>query len=270
MEAFAGMVANGFIVLINCIDWFRSRKLSPTDLILICLGLSRLTWHALAMLHGVMIFIFRCIYTLNHKDLKLPVLWFITDNINLWFATWLSALYLLKIATFSHPVFLQVKLRFSGLVPWLLLSSVVFSVFMTIVIMESNSGLALSVLCDNVSALYPSVHGVILILINPKLRQAWVRMIQHLKRGTIPPPPAGEGTLEKLLPPLTPEEAHLTQDARGCGLLGVSSPFYNGHSDLERPGGGRQALGSLGLNKPLLEFSPLLLRWTHTFGILPY
>nr|XP_028568743.1 taste receptor type 2 member 123-like [Podarcis muralis] len=29
------MVGNGFIAIVNCIDWFRSRKLSPADMILI-------------------------------------------------------------------------------------------------------------------------------------------------------------------------------------------------------------------------------------------
>ncbi|XP_015263251.1 PREDICTED: taste receptor type 2 member 10-like [Gekko japonicus] len=33
----------------------------------------------------------------------------------------------------------------------------------------------------NVSAVYPSGHAIILILINPKLKQAWVRMMHNLK-----------------------------------------------------------------------------------------
>ncbi|XP_060092489.1 taste receptor type 2 member 7-like [Heteronotia binoei] len=56
-----------------------------------------------------------------------------------WFATWLSVFYLAKIATFSHPIFLQVKQRFSGLVPRLLLGSVVFSAIMTLVVVASLS-----------------------------------------------------------------------------------------------------------------------------------
>nr|XP_056704416.1 taste receptor type 2 member 7-like [Euleptes europaea] len=295
METLTGMVANGFIVLINCIDWFRRRKQSPTDLILTCLGFSRLLWQATLMLHMTRVSFFQHIYILQrgHLRLMIAIMWLFTNAINLWFAAWLSVLYFVKIATFSHSVFLRAKLRFSGLVPWLLLSSVVFSAFMTIIdtaetssqftvvdrykllltnscdsetetpLSSSHFGITviatnfmpsviflssmilliislwkhirhlqrsgirvrdlstqvhlsaikalasfailylssfvaltlqstlawksndpsrrLSVLFHNVSALYPSVHAIILILINPKLKQAWVKMIQRLK-----------------------------------------------------------------------------------------
>nr|XP_056704417.1 taste receptor type 2 member 7-like [Euleptes europaea] len=133
METFTGMVANGFIVLINCIDWFRSRKLSSSDLILTCLGLFRLMSLATVMVHETMLSLFPFIYILHHGYLMLATVWIFTNTITLWSATWLGVLYFVKIATFSHPVFLQAKLRFSGLVPWLLLGSVVFSVFTTII-----------------------------------------------------------------------------------------------------------------------------------------
>nr|XP_056704430.1 taste receptor type 2 member 140-like [Euleptes europaea] len=45
IETVVGIIANGFIVLMNYMDWFKSRKLTPPDLILTCLGLSRLAWY---------------------------------------------------------------------------------------------------------------------------------------------------------------------------------------------------------------------------------
>nr|XP_056704435.1 taste receptor type 2 member 104-like [Euleptes europaea] len=292
METLIGMGANGFIVLVNTIDWLRSRKLFMTDLILTSLGLARLVWLAVAILYVAMHSFFLDTYLLDHVHLMFTIMWLFTNNVNFWFAAYLGVWYLTKIAIFSHPVFLQVKRSFSLLVPWLLLGSVVLSAFMTIIIITglktgssiynpfkslvSNSNeseirkppfiesfiiLAIvqnviplvlfvfsiifliislwkhmrhlqrdgvstsdlntkahltaikalvsfailylfsfaaivsestltwemknpalsSVFFNNVSALYPSGHAIILILLNPKLKQAWVRVMHHLK-----------------------------------------------------------------------------------------
>ncbi|XP_060092480.1 taste receptor type 2 member 1-like [Heteronotia binoei] len=299
LETLIGTVANGFIVLVNCIDWFRSKKLSPTDLILVCLGLSRLMWQALVMLHVTMVSFFLHTYLSEPVHLSVVIVWSFTVTVNLWFAACLGVWYLMKIAIFSHPLFLQVKQRFSSLIPWLLFGSVVFSALITIIafarpisdlaicdpyflllnnsydseILESrtcmelvisrivpnvipsviflsstilliislwkhtrhlqhngigvrdlntnvhlsaikalvsfavlylSSWLAISLqtilhwrrsngswaplFSRNISAAYPSGHAVILILINPKLKQAWVRMIHRVKCHVSEPP----------------------------------------------------------------------------------
>nr|XP_056704433.1 taste receptor type 2 member 9-like [Euleptes europaea] len=108
METLIGMGANGFIVLINVIDWLRSRKLSMTDLILTSLGLARLAWQAVAILFVA--FILQTEESFAYNELH-------------WTAT----------------------------------------VF------------------ENMNAAYPAGHAIILILINPKLKKAWFRMLQHFK-----------------------------------------------------------------------------------------
>ncbi|XP_015284762.1 PREDICTED: taste receptor type 2 member 40-like [Gekko japonicus] len=284
-EILVGMVANGFIVLINCIDWFRSRKLSSNDLILTCLGLSRLAWLVIMILEGMENFFSLGNRVWNDAHPMPPIMWIFTNSANIWFATWLSVFYLAKIAIFSHPIFLQVKQRISALVPWLLLGSVVFSAMTAVILMTSlNNGFSIrspandseskkpgcsnyvgiltvatnlipfliflsstillitslwkhirhvqcngigvrdlniqvhltaikalasfavlylssflaiisqevliknnmdhswSVrLLDLVVAAYPAGHTIILILINPKLKQTWVRMLHHVK-----------------------------------------------------------------------------------------
>ncbi|XP_060092478.1 taste receptor type 2 member 104-like [Heteronotia binoei] len=294
METLVGMVANGFIVLIGCIDWFRSKKLSPTDLILTCLGLARLAWLAVVILDVTTFSFFLHTYVLNHVYLMITMVWFFIYNVNITFATWLSIFYFVKITTFSHPLFLHAKQRFPALVPWLLLGSVAFSAFMAMTIlavsssslitcdfsklflnnsygsdaevlhkcwrlfiavtvpnvipsvlflsftvllivslwkhirhlqhdgistMDLNTNVHLraikalvsfavlylssfvgisteailffgntdgswtSAIFQTIIALYPSGHAVILIVINPRLKQAWVKMIHHLKCG---------------------------------------------------------------------------------------
>ncbi|XP_077202610.1 taste receptor type 2 member 8-like [Paroedura picta] len=137
IEILAGMVANGFIVLMNYIDRFRSRKRSPSDQILTCLSLSRLAWLAIMILNKRTHLLHVGIHLCPYMNLAISVVWIFTQSTNVWFATWLSVFYLAKIATFSHPVFLQVKQRISRLVPWLLLGSVVYSAMVAIVIVTS-------------------------------------------------------------------------------------------------------------------------------------
>ncbi|XP_077202611.1 taste receptor type 2 member 8-like [Paroedura picta] len=292
MESLTGMIANGFIVLVICVDCFKGKKLSSADLILGCLGLSRLMWQAIVILKVTLTFFFKSIYTQDDVRLTLIILWLFTNTVNLWFATWLSVLYFVKIAIFSHPLFLRAKQSFSGLVRWLLLGSAVCSALLDVVIVVASDyslstcnpykidpsngsdadtniphsctyfiiltiapyflpmGIFLSssvllitslwkhtrrlrcssadprdlssqvhlaaikalasfavlflasfvavtsqylliwtqrerhwtsILFENVSAVYPAGHGVILIVINPKLKQAWVRMLRYLK-----------------------------------------------------------------------------------------
>ncbi|XP_060092487.1 taste receptor type 2 member 7-like [Heteronotia binoei] len=129
------MVANGSIFLINFIDWFRSRKLSPIDLILICFALSRLLLQATVILQVTLFILLN--NSLSNSAYTLTGIWIFVNIVNLWFAACLSVFYLAKIAIFSHPLFLQVKRRFSGLVPWLLLGSVISSAVKTIILTTS-------------------------------------------------------------------------------------------------------------------------------------
>ncbi|XP_025059030.1 taste receptor type 2 member 40-like [Alligator sinensis] len=53
--------------------------------------------------------------------------WMYLSILSLWFATWLAVFYCVKITSFNQPLFLWLKLRFSGLLPWLILGSLLVS-----------------------------------------------------------------------------------------------------------------------------------------------
>uniref|UniRef100_A0A670K9C5 Taste receptor type 2 n=1 Tax=Podarcis muralis TaxID=64176 RepID=A0A670K9C5_PODMU len=132
IETLIGMVGNGFIVIVNGIDWFRSRKLSPADMILSCLGFFRFLFHAVVIQYAISILFFMKTDQFKHLKVAYYTSWLFINTADLWLGTWLSVLYCVKIANFSHPLFLQMKRRFPGLVPWLLLGTVVFSAISTI------------------------------------------------------------------------------------------------------------------------------------------
>ncbi|KAG6925848.1 taste 2 receptor member 7 [Chelydra serpentina] len=121
-----GFVGNGFIVVINCLDWIKSRKISSSDMILIPLSTSR------CVLQGTLILY---IYSLYFSDIRklaplntaCVILWMFVNHASLWFSTCLSVLYCMKIISFTQPLLLRMKQRIYGMVPWLLLGSVLVS-----------------------------------------------------------------------------------------------------------------------------------------------
>ncbi|XP_060125088.1 taste receptor type 2 member 1-like [Zootoca vivipara] len=249
IETLIGMVGNGFIAIINYIDWFSSRKLSPADMILSCLGLFRFAFHAIGIQTAILLLFFIDTFQMRNIYIACSASWAFVNTANLWFAAWLSVLYCVKIANFSHPLFLQMKRRFPGMVPWLLLGTVVFSaitttiktiMFFPCIIFFSSSILLLTSLWRHknhlrnsvrdvrtevhlnaikalasfsilyvssffveilatfftwngmqaiemnflllhVVAAYSSGHAIILIFINPKLKQESVKMLHQLK-----------------------------------------------------------------------------------------
>ncbi|XP_066222301.1 taste receptor type 2 member 41 [Saccopteryx leptura] len=118
-----GILANGFIVLVLSREWRRFGRLLPSDMILISLGVSRFCLQFLGMVHN-----FYCLahpkesrHSLIRKLFRIH--WHFLNLATFWFSAWLSVLFCMKIANFTHPTFLWLKWRFPRSVPWLLLGS---------------------------------------------------------------------------------------------------------------------------------------------------
>ncbi|XP_074858066.1 taste receptor type 2 member 40-like [Carettochelys insculpta] len=124
IECIVGIMGNGLITAVICIDWIKGSKLTSCDMILGSLGISRflcqcvITVESFIFLH----FLENC----NVFQMIFPLMVFL-NYLCLWFATWLSVFYCVKIATFSQLLFLWMKQRISSLVPWLLLGSLFVS-----------------------------------------------------------------------------------------------------------------------------------------------
>nr|XP_034953095.1 taste receptor type 2 member 40-like [Zootoca vivipara] len=102
-------------------------------MILSCLSLFRLAFLAIVIQNAIFLLFFKDTFQKRDVFIAFDASWAFVNTADLWFATWLSILYCVKITNFSHPLFLQMKRRFPGLVPWLLLGTVVFSAIVTTV-----------------------------------------------------------------------------------------------------------------------------------------
>ncbi|XP_004626120.1 taste receptor type 2 member 13-like [Octodon degus] len=118
-----GNLSNGFIVLINFIVWVNKRKLSSVDQILMLLAISRI-----GLIWEILVSWFQSAYLFPQQQqlLEFSVYsWILLNHFSLWLATVLSIFYLLKIASFSSPIFLYLKWRVKKVILIILLGSLV-------------------------------------------------------------------------------------------------------------------------------------------------
>ncbi|XP_021778912.2 taste receptor type 2 member 19-like, partial [Papio anubis] len=133
-----GNFANGFIALVNSIEWVNRQKISSADQILTALAVSRvgLLWVILLLWYATV---------LNPDSYSLAVritttnAWAVTNHFSIWVATSLSIFYLLKIGNFSNFIFLHLKRRIKSIIPVILLGSLLFLVCHLVVVNMDGS-----------------------------------------------------------------------------------------------------------------------------------
>uniref|UniRef100_A0A4X2LV64 Taste receptor type 2 n=2 Tax=Vombatus ursinus TaxID=29139 RepID=A0A4X2LV64_VOMUR len=123
-----GIIGNGFLVVVNVSKLIQNKKLISIELLLTCLGISRLGLQILLTFQVVMSIFFAKIYRQNIYGSLFFFIWMFLNSSSFWFATCLGIFYCLKICGFTHPCFLWLKFRISKLMPWMLLGSLVISV----------------------------------------------------------------------------------------------------------------------------------------------
>ncbi|XP_068959169.1 taste receptor type 2 member 7-like [Petaurus breviceps papuanus] len=117
-EFLLGILVNGFIVLVNCIDLIKRKKLPPSDLILVSLAISRIGLSCAITWKNYLIF---TSIEVSTKVRIFDIFWILTHASNIWFTTILNIFYFLKITNFSNPLFLWMKWRIDRMVFMLLI-----------------------------------------------------------------------------------------------------------------------------------------------------
>ncbi|XP_005379672.1 PREDICTED: taste receptor type 2 member 10-like [Chinchilla lanigera] len=110
-ESVLGLLGNGFIVLVNCIDYVRKKKFSLICFILTGLAISRICVIWLITLDGYVKVFYPHMYIVGNFSEYISYLWAIFNHLNISFSTSLAIFYFLKIANFSHSIFLGLKRR---------------------------------------------------------------------------------------------------------------------------------------------------------------
>ncbi|KAM5255787.1 taste receptor type 2 member 41-like [Ctenodactylus gundi] len=133
-----GILANGFMVLVLSKEWLKRGRLPPSDMILFGLGASRFFQQGLGMMFNYFYFFCFTEFSIGFIRLFVSLFWEFLNGTTFWFGTWLSVVFCVKIANFSHPAFLWLKWRLPRLVPRLLLGSVLISFTITLLFFWGN------------------------------------------------------------------------------------------------------------------------------------
>ncbi|CAD7680641.1 unnamed protein product [Nyctereutes procyonoides] len=126
-ECIVGIIANGFIMAINAAEWIKNKTVSTSGRVLFFLSASRIALQSFTMLEITFSSTSPRFYNEDVMYDTFKVSFMFLNHCSLWFAAWLSFFYFVKIADFSHPLFLKLKWRISRLMPWLLWLSVFIS-----------------------------------------------------------------------------------------------------------------------------------------------
>ncbi|KAM8812026.1 taste receptor type 2 member 39 [Rhynchonycteris naso] len=127
-ECIIGIAANGFIETINAVEWIRNKAISTSGRILFYLSVSRIALQSFMMLKMTLHSTFPHLYNEDGVYDTLKASFMFLNYCSLWFSAWFSFFYFVKVANFSHRLFLKLKWRLAGLMPWLLQLSVFISV----------------------------------------------------------------------------------------------------------------------------------------------
>lgn len=118
-----GMLGNGFIVLVNCIDLVKRQKLSSADCILTGLAISRISQLWVILCDSFLLVLWPHLYAIDKLTKVVSSFWILSNHLATWFATCLSVFYFFKVANFSHPCFTWLRWRIRSVVLVLLLGS---------------------------------------------------------------------------------------------------------------------------------------------------
>ncbi|XP_031236869.1 taste receptor type 2 member 104 [Mastomys coucha] len=108
-EAMLGVLGNTFIALVNYTDWVRNKKLSKINFILTGLAISRIFTIGIITLDAYTKVFFLTMFMPNSLHECMSYIWVIINHLSIWLGT--NIFHFLKIANFSHYIFLWMKRR---------------------------------------------------------------------------------------------------------------------------------------------------------------
>ncbi|NWW54383.1 T2R40 protein, partial [Pedionomus torquatus] len=115
------------ILAVSLTTCIRSKMSSLYDMIMIFLSLSRCFLQSWLMLDLFLSLFYEDAYYEKNLLAIFKIVFIFLNGFSLWFATWLSVFYCIKVATFTQSVFIWLKQRISSVLPWMLIISSLYS-----------------------------------------------------------------------------------------------------------------------------------------------
>uniref|UniRef100_A0A7N4NS20 Taste receptor type 2 n=1 Tax=Sarcophilus harrisii TaxID=9305 RepID=A0A7N4NS20_SARHA len=153
-EFFLGTWVNGSTILLFCLTWVKSRKISFPDFIMLNLTLSRIILQGILILDSVLVAFYPHLHEGGIVMQIIDIFWTFFNNLSTCLMACLSVLYCLKIANFSHHVFLWLKWRVSRVMVWILLGSGLYSFFSIMALLVKFSFYSNRNLSENNTAVF--------------------------------------------------------------------------------------------------------------------
>uniref|UniRef100_G3WL05 Taste receptor type 2 n=1 Tax=Sarcophilus harrisii TaxID=9305 RepID=G3WL05_SARHA len=154
-EFLLGFLGNGFMVLVNGIDWIKSKKFATVDLILVHLAISRIG--LLCTLISISSQLICCLAEfLVNKSQAVDIFWILTHLSSIWSGTSLSVFYFLKIANFSHPLFLWLKWRINQVVHMLQVGPFLIALFINLLLFTKTYNFTFNI--ENNTKAFPGLQ----------------------------------------------------------------------------------------------------------------
>lgn len=125
--SFFGFTGNIFILIINFLDWLKTRELNPCDLIINSIVFSNIYLQGTVLCNEICFFLFLPFYA---QDWVINALASIMASLafsSLWCSTCLCFYYCVKIINLSGTCFYKLKSALPKMVPWLLVFSIAIS-----------------------------------------------------------------------------------------------------------------------------------------------
>ncbi|XP_005072919.1 taste receptor type 2 member 140-like [Mesocricetus auratus] len=136
VEIIIANLGNGFIILVNVMDWNKRRKISSMGKIFTALAVSRLVFVWSLLIVFLMYEMYPYLVITGNRLRTIYFSWTVVNHFSIWLATCLSIFYLLKIANFSNSIFLSLKWRVRKVVSVTLLVSLLF-LFINIIVINT-------------------------------------------------------------------------------------------------------------------------------------
>ncbi|XP_021047561.1 taste receptor type 2 member 110 [Mus pahari] len=126
VELVMGILGNGFIALVNIMDWTKRRKSSSADQILTALALNRFLYVWFMIICILLLKLCPHLLTRSEIVMSVGIIWVVNNHFSIWLATCLGVFYFLKIANFSNSLFFYLKWRVKKVVLKIIQVSMIF------------------------------------------------------------------------------------------------------------------------------------------------